>query len=608
MMSLTIIAAATTFALASPALAEGGFIYPPAVKVVAAAPATGGGALIQGIIGKIFRTKPTEPSPFDGAPFDTSAPAPAAAEAAVPLPSASSPPPASPSIATPPTRTATAVVVPLPHLRPTKTVRVVTADRPDPVIGAKGKLPPVNVTYETTASITPEPDERPAPTKPPEPPPVATAPAAAPAPMPVQPAEVADSSQGDDLLGDVTTYFAPVSHDMDPDAPAPSIMEQPAPVVGPRVFPRNADLTTPAKPYEMVRTLQGLQDEIAQGSTQAIATQRALRAEIDQAFAAADPSVWQDRRNANAAVTYVLSGGVPTILTRLATLDPKPAIDMRLVTGVLAYVEGKEAEAATDLVDINPLDLPASMGAQMALAQSAIAVRTDPEKAMRLLSIARLLAPGTLVEEAAIRRQLFVANQLKADDMVESLARQYLDRFRHSVYAGNFRERFAAAISRMEIDSEEKFARVDDMLASVEPEARGQLYLTVALASAIKSRFVGARLAAERAVALSSAGSTEESRSRLYDAAALAADPKGFDAAAGDYAIVKRELLRPSDQALYDMVGMTLAGIRSGTDRAAMPEAALLPPEDPNAKPSPLATRATDALKTVDDLLLVAAQ
>ena len=606
-MARRIIIAAMALALASPAFAEGGFIYPPAVKVVAPTADAGGGTLFQGLIGKILRPKPKTPNPFDGAPFDTSAPV--AAATAAPLPVVNPAPIVASPTAAPPTRTATAVVVPLPHLRPTKAIRVVTADRPDPTTAVKGKLPPVNVTYETTASITPEPEERPAPAKPPaEPPPVATAPAAAPAPPPAQPAEVADSSQGDDLLGDVTTYFAPVSHDMDPDAPNPSIMEQPAPAAGPRVFPRNADLTTPVKPYEMVRTLQGLQDEIAQGSTQAIATQRALRVEIDQAFAAADPSVWQDQRNADAAVTYVLSGGLPTILTRLATLDPKPAIDMRLIAGVLAYVEGKEAEAAIDLVDINPLDLPASMGAQMALAQSALAVRTSPEKAMQFLSIARLLAPGTLVEEAAIRRQLFVANQLKADDMVESLARQYLDRFRHSVYAGNFRERFAAAISRMEIDNEEKFARVDDMLASVEPEARCQLYLTVALASAIKSRFVAANLAAERAVALSSSGSIEEARSRLYHAAALASDPKGFDAAAGDYAIVKRELLRPSDQAFYDMVGMTLAGIRSGTDRAAMPEAALLPPEDPNAKPSPLATRATDALKTVDDLLQVAAQ
>ncbi len=83
-------------------------------------------------------------------------------------------------------------------------------------------------------------------------------------------------------------------------------------------------------------------------------------------------------------------------------------------------------------------------------------------------------------------------------------------------------------------------------------------------------------------------------------------DPKGFDTAVSDFGGVDRQLLRPSDQALYDMVGTTIAGIRSGTNREAMPAAAELPPADPNAPPSALATRAGDAVKAVDELLKVA--
>ena len=51
---------------------------------------------------------------------------------------------------------------------------------------------------------------------------------------------------------------------------------------------------------------------------------------------------------------------------------------------------------------------------------------------------------------------------------------------------------------------------------------------------------------------------------------------------------------------------MTLAGIRSGTDRGAMPEAAALPPADPNDGPSPILARAADAMKGIDELLMAA--
>jgi chemotaxis protein MotC len=344
---------------------------------------------------------------------------------------------------------------------------------------------------------------------------------------------------------------------------------------------------------------------MAQGSVQALGAQQGLRAEIDAVFAAAGPGVWQDHRNAAAAVTYVLSGGSPQTLRELTELDPKPAIDERLLTGVLAYAEGRETDAAPLLANVDAADLPASMGAQVAIAQSALAVGTDPAEAMRLLAMARLLAPGTLAEEAAIRRQIFVADQLKDFAQVQSLARQYLDRFRHSVYAGNFRVRFAAALSHMDtIDREESFPELDDMLVQVEPDARCRLYLTVALASVIDSRTTAAKLAAERASRLALAGSAEEARARLYHAGALAAVPKMLETAVSDLAGVDRKLLSSSDQALYEVVEATIAGVRSGTDRAAIKVAAAEPLGEADLPAESAALqRARDALKAADAML-----
>jgi chemotaxis protein MotC len=386
----------------------------------------------------------------------------------------------------------------------------------------------------------------------------------------------------------------------------------PGPATMPGGEPPAADASSSAgaagEPYQMVRTLQMLQDQIAQGSMRALAAQKALRARIDAAFAAAPPATWQDGRNAAAAVTYALSGGSPAILEKLVVLDPKPEIDRRLLGGALAYISGREALANELLGPLNPFELPITMAGQVALAQSALAVRTDPAKAMALLDTARLLGTGTLVEEAALRREIFVADQLKQYDKVEKLARQYLDRFRHSVYAGNFRNRFAAAVTHMDfVKDADQFRRLDDMVASVEPGARCQIYLTVALASVVRGNGLAARLAAERAAALAENGSAEESRAALYRAAGGVADAKTFDEAAKALASVRTDQLSASDRALQAMVEVTIDGISSGTKVLAKDErqlAWLAGGKDDTA--TPIMKRAGDALKVADALLAAA--
>jgi chemotaxis protein MotC len=239
------------------------------------------------------------------------------------------------------------------------------------------------------------------------------------------------------------------------------------------------------------------------------------------------------------------------------------------------------------------------------LAKSALAARTDPKESVRLLAVARLLAPGTLVEEAALRRELFVADQLRDSAAVQALARQYLARFRHSVYAGNFRNRFAAAISRMNLaKDEEGFQRIDDMLLPVEPEARGQLYLTVALAALVKGNTDAGAFAAERALLFAPAGSREEARAQLYRAASLLADPKAFDAALVAIGKSERGLLGPSDQNLHDAVSATIAGVRSGTEATMAPmKVAGLDNAGDAVETTPLMTRAREVLAATDELM-----
>ncbi|MEW6257446.1 MAG: hypothetical protein AB1592_15940, partial [Pseudomonadota bacterium] len=327
----------------------------------------------------------------------------------------------------------------------------------------------------------------------------------------------------------------------------------------------------PLWPQDMVRALRRVQDSMAQGSTNAVNAQRDLILRIEQEFAAAEPSIWEDPHNARAAVTYFLSGGNPAVLRRIMDHQPGPAIDPRLLRGTLAYLEGREDEALRQFKDIDARALPPSLGGQVALAQAALYLRKEPAKSAELLGVARLLAPGTLVEEAALRRAVLVAAQ--AGDLVqfESLSRQYLFRFRNSVYAGNFRQRFAASLSRLGFGNDpQQLARLEQILEMLEPESRRDMELTLARAAVVQGRTSTANFAAERALSTTEGGTAESERAKLYRGASLAPSADTYGEALNELKSVDRGLLAPSDAALLDAASAAAENVKRATDNAAL--------------------------------------
>lgn len=306
-----------------------------------------------------------------------------------------------------------------------------------------------------------------------------------------------------------------------------------------------------AAPYELIRTLQGIQDDIAAGSVAALNAQRLLLSRIDSEFLAAPPEAWKEARNANALVAFILSGGSPVTLRTLLDRGIEPVIDDNLLRGSLAYAEGRESVAEPLLRDIDPRALPASIGGQVALAQAALSAATDPAKTIALLDTGRLLAPGTLVEEAALRREILIVSEAGDNTKFEMLARQYLQRFSRSVYAGNFRQRFAAALTRMSyIDNPAQFARLDETLKLLRVNAQRELYLTIARASVSQGKTPAAILASERALDTATPGSEDEARALVYRGAALAVTPDGLERGIGSLQASDASKLPPEDAAL----------------------------------------------------------
>lgn len=287
------------------------------------------------------------------------------------------------------------------------------------------------------------------------------------------------------------------------------------------VLPATSADSEAIPPFQMARSLQALQAQIAGGNAAAVAAQRELLGVMERSFLAADPGVWQDGRNARAAVTYTLSGGSPRLMRGLVTLNPPIAIDADLAAGALAYIENREEEARKRLMPLDARNLPMSLGGQVALVQAGLIARQDLARAIRLLDDARLLMPGTLVEEAALRREVFLVAQTGNLDRFEFLSRQYLRRFAVSIYAEDFRQRFATAVARLGIaDGDDRFPRLEAILKSSDPENQRALFLQLAQAAVVHGKLGTARSAAADAAALAPVGGGDSMRAGLYDAAA----------------------------------------------------------------------------------------
>ncbi|MEM0908623.1 MAG: hypothetical protein AAGJ94_14745 [Pseudomonadota bacterium] len=379
----------------------------------------------------------------------------------------------------------------------------------------------------------------------------------------------------------------------------------------------------------LMRLMSALQDDIARGSGSAIAAQRILAqriaAELDRVpgYALAKP------QNARHALTYALTGGGPSVVR--AVVDKTaftPPYDT-LMAGALAYLEGRKADALRHFgeADLDGLDQVVRGPAHLALA--ALKLGDDAEGALNHLAIARHAAPGTLVEEAALRRAVLITSELNAFDDFRTLTGRYLRKFRSSVYAGNFRKRLSAALTRMSfLDDPDGFEKLELVLAPMTEEGRREIFLDLARTAVETGRGAVAAKAARRSQGEFGEQTLDSRRAALYAAAADVVDPRRNEAALLALGTMDVTMLPEADRVLRTaalQLGQAVANIpepgdpaqlRGGGDgglapqsgaapalatdaeRAAIAEA-MLPPDEPLE----IESRVNDTLSAIDALL-----
>lgn len=307
------------------------------------------------------------------------------------------------------------------------------------------------------------------------------------------------------------------------------------------------------QPFELVRTLQALQDQTALGNVAAHSAQRPMIEMIGQRLAAAPVEVWQDQRNGRALIAFVLSGGEPDTLKRLmANKIELPGIDEKLAVAAIAFAERRADEARALLVDLDARALEPGLASHVALVQGIVFSEREQERALSKFEEARLFAPGTLVEQGALRRQSILAGKMGRWDEGERLAGQYLRRFGSAVYAPAFYRELAESLANQpDTRDEDQLARLKRLFDQIAEKARRQTYLLLAERAVLGGKVKMARFAAAQASALYDASSTEAMRSQVYGAAANVASERLQDGV-DSLAHVDRRKLGQRDSLLAD--------------------------------------------------------
>ena len=340
---------------------------------------------------------------------------------------------------------------------------------------------------------------------------------------------------------------------------------------------------------ELVDELRGIQLRIARGDKAAYPAQLNQLKTIGAAIATASPEAWKNKREADSLVIYILSGGSLANVEPLLKGDELIESERSLARGALAYVTNHEANAITLLNETDLTALDARLAGEVAFARSVLETKRDAKAAVDLLDWARLLEPGGLVEEAALRREIALLADAKDMSRLTVLTRQYVTRFAASLYAPDFLRDLAGAIARLGLaDEPANYKMLSSAVAALPPEVRREFLLNLARSGVVSARFAAAASAATEALEGSKADSPEAMRARLYLAASrLFSD--AYDPAIADLKALSASELDRADASLLAAARKVAAELRIGPDlnvfntqnAAALPDANKEKPSGP---------------------------
>lgn len=248
--------------------------------------------------------------------------------------------------------------------------------------------------------------------------------------------------------------------------------------------------------YTLVRSLQYVQDSVVAGDFSAMEMQRFLLEKVDRKLRKAKPEDFDDPRNVDAALIYAMSGGNPKTLDLIVARDRYGYFDEE-ITGIMrAYLNGLIPATKKPINQIVDEYLNTPLGPYIALIAANVKAAAKDITSVELFNLARLSSPGSLIEEAALRRSILISIN---NDMVEQalkFAHIYARRFSKSPY----NVQFSQLIIEMIVQNLEAIDEVivDEIISYLPRDQQKRIYLRIARTGVIDSNSVMANKALQK--------------------------------------------------------------------------------------------------------------
>jgi chemotaxis protein MotC len=342
------------------------------------------------------------------------------------------------------------------------------------------------------------------------------------------------------------------------------------------------------QPYQLVRSLQLIQDRIAGGDHAALPMQAKLLEMIDTRMRDANAEDFKEPKNFRALLVYGMSGGNPVTVAAAASRAITDPQSLAIAKGVVAYLNGRPAEAIDMLKPIDPMSVPADIGAFLALVKGSLLATDDPAQALALLDEARLLSPGTLVEEAALRRSVGIAATQGDAARFALASTQYVASYLYSPYASQFADAFVSGVITLHMAiSQDKIADITSMM---DPEREKVIYLRIARRAAIDGMTELSAFASEKAeLGRNGNGNQDDPRTQLYSSLSTMTSAS-VDEVRAKLGKIDRGKLSQSDRDLLDaaqaVAGEVVAPVKAAAKAEAAPALAKADDANPAANAS----------------------
>jgi chemotaxis protein MotC len=196
---------------------------------------------------------------------------------------------------------------------------------------------------------------------------------------------------------------------------------------GASVQSKEALLKNPA-PYQIVRAVDRLQSAIVAGRSDALSLHNSLIRQSRDPVLSQSAEAWKDPRNLRAVIILALNGADPAVLDKVSELEVVSETDRLIIEVARSYVSGNFESTVAGLDKLDLLSMPGSLGAVLAIAGGRVLQTSDPKKALKYYEIARLLWPGSLVEDVALRGSMSIELDQDTVDHAALVVRNYLQR------------------------------------------------------------------------------------------------------------------------------------------------------------------------------------